>query len=57
MKKLICKIFGHKYQYNFGWMPNKSSCSRCGIKWKSILNPDYNGNPIQTDMHIWVKDK
>lgn len=57
MKKWICKVFGHKYEYNFGWMPSKSYCSRCGGKWKSVLNPDYTGNPIQSDMHIWVEDK
>ena len=57
MKKWICKVFGHKYEYNFGWMPSKSHCSRCGRKWKSVLNPDYTGNPIQSDMHIWVEDK
>jgi hypothetical protein len=57
MKKWICKILGHRYQTNFGWMPSKTRCLRCGKKWKSVLNPEYNGNPIQTDMHIWVEDK
>ncbi len=54
MKKLICKLLGHRFKYNFGWMPNKCYCSRCGAKWKTIKNPDYNGNPIETDMYIWV---
>ena len=57
MKKLICKILGHKYVYNFGWMPNKAHCDRCGKKWKSEINPFYNGNPIEDDMHIWIEDK
>ena len=35
-------------------MPNKCYCSRCGAKWKTIKNPDYNGNPIETAMYIWV---
>jgi hypothetical protein len=57
MKKIICKILGHKYQYNFGWMPNKSHCTRCGKRWKTEINPFYTGNPIEDDMHIWVEDK
>lgn len=54
MKKLICRIFGHKFKYNFTWAPTRCHCSRCGIKWKTIKNPDYNGNPIETDIYIWV---
>lgn len=54
MKKLICKLLGHRFKYNFGWAPNKCYCSRCGAKWKTINNPDYNGNPIETEMYIWV---
>jgi hypothetical protein len=60
MKKWICKIFGHKYQYNFGWMPTKCVCERCGMKWKTINNPKYivgKSNPLVTDMHIWIEDK
>lgn len=30
--KLICKIFGHKWKYNFPSLPNKAICSRCKIK-------------------------
>jgi hypothetical protein len=59
MKKLICKVFGHKYSYNFGWMPNKCVCKRCGMKWKTIDNPDYipnKSNPFETDLKIWVED-
>ena len=57
MKKLICKIFGHRYETNFKWMPSKMKCKRCGTKWKAVLNPDYTGNPIYSEMHIWVEDK
>ena len=35
VKELICKIRGHKYSYNFGWMPTKCHCTRCGMKWKT----------------------
>lgn len=54
MKKLICKLIGHSFKYNFGWAPNKCHCKRCGKKWKTIKNPYYNGNPIETEMFIWV---
>lgn len=60
MKKLICKIIGHKYQYNFGWMPSKCLCNRCGMKWKRIGNPNYivgKSNPLEVDIHLWVEDK
>ena len=59
MKKLICKLFGHKYRYNFGWMPSKCVCERCGMRWKTIKNPEYiagESNPIETDLHTWVED-
>lgn len=41
MKKLLCKIFGHKPKYNFTWMPTKAICARCHKKWiakGSLLN-------------------
>lgn len=41
MKVLICGMIGHKYSYNFGWMPTKCECKRCGAKWKTINNPEY----------------
>lgn len=33
MKKLICKLFGHSYLYNFKTLPDKCICSRCKTKW------------------------
>jgi len=58
MEKLICKIIGHKYSYNFTWMPSKCLCKRCGKKWKTINNPAYNGkNLLEEDLHIWVEDE
>ena len=30
--RLICKIFGHDWRYNFKWMPNKRICVRCKKK-------------------------
>ena len=59
LKKLICKIFGHKYVYNFGWAPNRCKCSRCGTKWKTIKNPNYipgKTSPLSEDLEIWVED-
>lgn len=50
MKKLICKILGHKYHYNF----TKCECKRCGIKWKSVKNPNYDGtNLMHEDIFMW----
>ena len=60
MKKWICKILGHKYQYNFGWAPNRCKCKRCGMSWKTINNPNYipgESNPLSEDIMIWVEDK
>ena len=58
MKKLICKILGHNYSYNFGWMPNKCICKMCGERWKTISNPKYNGkNLLQEGLHVWIKDE
>lgn len=60
MKKWICKIIGHKYSYNFGWMPSKCVCKRCGMKWKAVKNPNYipgESNPFSEDIMMWVEDK
>ena len=60
MKKLMCSIFGHKYSYNFGWAPNRCTCTRCGMKWKTKNNPDYipgKSSPLYDDLYIWVEDK
>ena len=32
MNKLLCKLFGHKWRYNFLTLPNKCICSRCKRK-------------------------
>ena len=60
MKKLICRIFGHNYVYNFGWAPNRCKCDRCGMSWKTIKNPKYIPNktsPFEEPIEIWVEDK
>lgn len=60
IERIICSIRGHKYSYNFGWMPTKCECKRCGMKWKTINNPEYipgESNPLEVDIYIWVEDK
>lgn len=60
IERIICKIRGHKYSYNFGWMPTRCECKRCGMKWKTINNPEYipgKSNPLEIDIYIWVEDK
>lgn len=54
--KTVCWIKGHDYSYNFGWMPTKCECKRCGMKWKTINNPDYiigKSNPLEVDIYTW----
>lgn len=54
MKKIICKILGHKYHYNFKSFPTKCECKRCGVKWKSVKNPNYDGtNLMHEDIFMW----
>lgn len=36
LKKVRCRIFGHKWRYNFKSMPSKAICSEC--EQKSRLN-------------------
>jgi hypothetical protein len=59
IKKIICKIKGHDYSFNFGWAPTRCVCKRCNAKWKTIPNPEYirgKSNPLEVDIFIWVKD-
>lgn len=52
MKAIICKILGHRWKYNFTWMPNKATCKRCGIIYKMRFNP----KPESIhDIEIWEK--
>ena len=58
IKRIICAFIGHNYSYNFGWMPTKCNCKRCGAKWKVVSNPEYNGkNLMEEPIYIWEKDK
>lgn len=41
MKKLLCKIFGHKLRYNFVVNPSKCVCARCEQKFL-VGNSGYN---------------
>jgi hypothetical protein len=59
IKKIICKIKGHNYSYNFGWAPTKCKCNRCGMKWRTVANPEYitgKSNPLEIDIFTWVED-
>ncbi len=57
LNSAICKVIGHKFKYNFTWMPSKCYCERCGKRWKSIKNPNYKGNIVEEDIFMWVEDK
>ncbi len=60
IKRILCKVFGHSYEYNFGWAPNRAKCKRCGRTWKAINNPKYipgKSNPLEVDLMTWVEDK
>ena len=39
IKKLICKILGHKWKYNFPNTANKAICSKCKVKLQWNFNP------------------
>jgi len=49
---LCCCIFGHKWEYNFIWMPNKRTCTRCKYKEKGILKTGV-FHPFKDDPMIW----
>ena len=34
INKIKCKLFGHKWRYNFKSLPNKAICKRCCYKSK-----------------------
>jgi len=34
---VMCRIFGHKWKYNFPSLPNKAICTRCKAKAKLNL--------------------
>ena len=34
---VMCRIFGHKWKYNFPSLPNKAICTRCKAKEKLDL--------------------
>ena len=51
-KKIICNTFGHKWKYNFTWMPNKRICIRCGQKQNGEFHTDFK-SIIYDDIFIW----
>ena len=40
MKKILCKILGHQFRYNFPSLPNKCICARCHKKWVADYSKD-----------------
>jgi hypothetical protein len=36
--RVICRVFGHKWRYNFPSLPNKAICARCKAKEKLDLH-------------------
>ena len=40
MKKILCKVFGHRYRYNSTTLPNKCICARCHKKWTADYSKD-----------------
>lgn len=51
-----CWLLGHKWNYNFVYMPTKRTCKRCGEKEKTEFNPNF-VHPIRDDMFLWIKEK
>jgi hypothetical protein len=50
---LVCWLLGHKWRYNFVWMPNKRTCVRCGRKEKGILKKGIL-HPLKEDPMKWI---
>lgn len=48
-----CRFWGHKWEYNFTWMPNKRTCRRCGLKEKGEIKEIF--HPIYDDPMEWKK--
>lgn len=64
MKKIICRIFGCDWRYNFPSIPNKCICKRCHSKAKLNLTTleweeiPYFGGDLGTDEEMvnrWFK--
>lgn len=55
---MICKIFGHKYTYDSPSQPTRCSCKRCGKKWRTVKNPNYDyKNIFKEPIFIWEEIK
>jgi len=64
LKKIICRIFGHKWRYNFKSMPSKAICSECCIKskfniytleWESVEHFEGDDRPDWLLIKKWTK--
>lgn len=53
MKKIICKLLGHHFEYNHPSQATRCFCKRCGVKFKIA----YNKPPVHPfDLCYWVED-
>jgi len=58
MKKLVCKIIGHKYSYDSKSQPTRCKCKRCDKKWMTVKNPKYDyTNIFKKPIFIWREIK
>lgn len=53
IRKLICKLFGHKCEFSGGipgmGLYSNARCTRCGKRWRA----DYSGDVIKHPEDIW----
>ena len=66
MKSLICRIFGHKWRFNFPIrsLPSKAMCARCHSKlkfipkelgWEEVSNFENEKRSDEQLIHEWFK--
>jgi len=54
MKKLLCKLFGHRWRYNFPFQANKAICARCHKRMKLVFKDvEACGNGIYIHPYGW----
>ena len=64
LNKIRCKIFGHKWKYNFKSIPNKAICPVCYLKsrlnlstreWESVPNFEGDSRTNEELSRMWFK--